>query len=117
MNKIQKIKGFWAMLASLLLLLSACELVDPTEVENPAITQEKLFEDATGGAAPLITGLEYAFAEAVLVTTYFTETVSDNYINTNTHLSTVIDEPRMITPNDQYLGDDREIYFRLQVVI
>ncbi len=98
------------------LLFSACELVDPTEVENPAITQEKLFEDATGGAAPLITGLEYAFAEAVNTTTYFTECVSDNYDNTSTFLSTLLDLPRSITPNDQYLGDDREIYFTLQTV-
>lgn len=104
------------MLFMFALLFSACELVDPTEVENPAITQEKLFEDATGGATPLLTGLRYAFAEAVETTVYFTETVSDNYDNTSTYLSTVLDLPRSITPNDQYLADDREIYFTLQTL-
>lgn len=98
------------------LLVSACELIDPTDVVNPDITQEKLFEDATGGAQPLLTGLEYAFAEAIGKTVYFTEAVSDNYDNTSTYLSTVLDKPRDITPNDQYLGDDREIYFKLQTI-
>ncbi|MFC2084275.1 hypothetical protein ACFLS9_04390, partial [Bacteroidota bacterium] len=90
--------------------------VDPTEVENPAITEDKLFEDATGGADPLITGLEFAFSDAVNRTAIFTEVVSDNYVNTSTFISTQLDKPRNITPNDQYLGDDREIYFKLQTL-
>jgi len=104
------------LIIMVMLLYSGCELLDPTEVSNPSITQDKLFKDATGGAAPLITGLKYAFAEAVDKTTYFTEVVSDNYINASTYLSTLLDYPRKITPNDQYLGDDREIYFKLQTL-
>ncbi len=99
-----------------MLLISSCELIDPTDVENPAITEEKLFEDATGGAEPLITGLKYAFADAVARTVVFTETVSDNYVNTSTFISTQLDNPRNITPSDQYLGDEREIYFKLQTL-
>lgn len=98
------------------LLYTGCELIDPTEVENPAITQEKLFQDATGGAKPLLTGLQFAFADAVNRSTYFLEVVSDNYINASTYISTQLDNPRLITPNDQYLGDDREIYFKLQTL-
>ena len=73
------------------LLYTGCDLIDPTEVENPAITQEKLFQDATGGAKPLITGLEYAFADAVNRSTYFLEVVSDNYVNVSTYISTQLD--------------------------
>ncbi len=98
------------------LLYTGCELVDPTKVENPSITQEKLFQDATGGAIPLISGLQYAFADAVDRSTYFLEVVSDNYVNTSTYISTQLDNPRLITPNDQYLGDSREIYFKLQML-
>jgi hypothetical protein len=99
-----------------MLFYTGCELLDPTEVSNPSITQDKLFKDATGGAAPLITGLKYAFSDAVDKTTYFTDVVSDNYINASTYLSTQLDYPRNISPNDQYLGDDREIYFKLQTL-
>ncbi len=99
-----------------MLLYTGCDLIDPTEVENPAITQEKLFQDATGGAKPLITGLEFAFADAVNRSTYFLEVVSDNYINASTYISTQLDNPRLITPNDQYLGDAREIYFKYQTL-
>lgn len=99
-----------------MLLYSGCDLLDPTEVENPAITQEKLFQDATGGAKPLITGLEFAFADAVNRSTYFLEVVSDNYVNVSTYISTQLDNPRLISPNDQYLGDAREIYFKYQTL-
>lgn len=98
------------------LLYTGCDLIDPTEVENPDITQEKLFQDATGGAKPLITGLEFAFADAVNRSTYFLEVVSDNYVNVSTYISTQLDNPRLISPNDQYLGDSREIYFRIQTL-
>ncbi|MBN1301857.1 MAG: hypothetical protein JW995_11640 [Melioribacteraceae bacterium] len=98
------------------LLFAACELIDPTDVENPAITEEKLFADATGGAEPLVTGLEFAFSDAVVRSVVFLEAVSDNYDNISTYVSTVLDKPRNITPNDQYLGDSREIYFKLQIL-
>lgn len=98
------------------LLYTGCDLIDPTQVENPDITQEKLFQDATGGAKPLITGLEYAFADAVNRSTYFLEVVSDNYVNVSTFISTQLDNPRLISPNDQYLGDAREIYFKFQTL-
>ncbi len=100
----------------MVLLYTGCDLIDPTEVENPDITQEKLFQDATGGAKPLITGLEYAFADAVNRSTYFLEVVSDNYVNVSTFISTQLDNPRLISPNDQYLGDAREIYFKIQTL-
>ena len=109
-------KKLQLMLCIVVLLFAACELIDPTKVENPSITQEKLFADATGGAQPLITGLEYAYADAVNRAVYFLEVVSDDYVNTSTYISTQLDNPRLITPNDQYLGDAREIYFKLETL-
>jgi hypothetical protein len=113
-NKIYK--KFILLVFASLFLLTSCDLVDPTEVNNPAITEEKLFEDATGGAEPLLTGLDFAFSDAIGKMTLFTEVVSDNYENTSTYISTQLDNPRAITPNDQYLGDSREIYFKLQTL-
>jgi len=112
LNKIYKLLPPFTILV--FLTLTSCDLLDPTEVNNPAITEEKLFEDATGGADPLLTGLGYAFSDAVGRTAIFTEVVSDNYENTSTFISTQLDNPRAITPSDQYLGDSREIYFKLQ---
>lgn len=97
-------------------LFSGCDLLDPTEVNNPAITEEKLLQDATGGAAPLITGLKYDFANALMQTIKYTELVSDNYDNTSTFLSNVADNPYAILPNEMQLDDNREIYFRLQTL-
>lgn len=96
------------------LQFTGCELIDITDVENPQITEDKLFEDATGGATPLITGLEFAFSDAVSRTAVYTECVSDNFANTDVFLSTVFDSPTQITTTEMYLNDDREIYFKLQ---
>ncbi|HPN36938.1 MAG TPA: hypothetical protein PL041_00955 [Melioribacteraceae bacterium] len=97
-------------------LLSACDLIDPTEVDNPAITEEKLLQDATGGAEPLITGLKFDFANALMQTIKYTELVSDNYDNTSTFLSNIADNPWAILPSETDLDDTREIYFRLQTL-
>ncbi len=97
-------------------LLAGCDLLDPTEVDNPAITEEKLLQDATGGAEPLITGLKFDFANALMVTIKYTELVSDNYDNTSTFLSNIADNPWGILPSETDLDDTREIYFRLQTL-
>ncbi len=93
-----------------------CDLLDPTEVNNPAITEDKLLEDATGGSAPLIAGLKYSFSDALMKTVTFTEVTSDNYDNTFTFLSNIIDNPRDILPSETVLDDTREIYFELQTI-
>lgn len=116
MNRIKLIYGISTLLLFLMIFNTGCELIDPTEVNNPSITQEKLFKDATGGAKPLLSGLEFAFSDAINRTSFFTEVVSDNYVNTSTFISTQLDDPRLITPNDQYLGDFRELYGKLQIL-
>ncbi len=99
-----------------LLSIAGCDLIDPTEVHNPSITDKNLLADASGGTEPLLIGLDYAFSNAVMKTVVYAEIVSDNYMNTGTFFSTIIDKPRNIAPNEQYLNDDREIYFRLQAL-
>ena len=91
-------------------------MLDPTEVNNPAITEDKLLEDATGGAEPLIAGLKYSFSDALMKTITFTEVTSDNYDNVFTFLSNIIDNPRDILPSETVLDDTREIYFELQTI-
>lgn len=113
-NKI--LKGLSTLLL-LLFLMPGCDMIDPTEVENPDITEEKLFEDATGGAEPLIVGLEFAYSEAIGKIAIYTECVSDNYMNTSVFLSSLNDSPREITPTETVLDDDREIYFRTQTLL
>lgn len=97
-----------------LLLVAGCDLIDPTQVHNPSITDKNLFEDASGGAEPLLVGLEYAYSNAAMRTAIYTDLVSDNYMNTSTYLSTIVDNPRLIAPTEMMLSDVDEIYFRLQ---
>ncbi len=99
-----------------LYIFAGCDLLDPTEVDNPAITEDKLLQDATGGAEPLITGLKFDFANALMQTIKYTELVSDNYDNTSTFLSNIADNPWAILPSETDLDDTREIYFRLQTL-
>jgi len=113
---MKKYKFIPATILFVLLVVPGCELVDVVKVDNPAITQEKLFADATGGAVPLITGLEYAFSDAMAHIHIYVENVSDNYTNTSTFLSSIIDKPREIFPGELDLNDPRDIYFKLQTL-
>ena len=113
---MKKFKFLTAVIVFVLLVIPGCELVDVVKVDNPAITQEKLFADATGGAKPLITGLEYAFSDAIAHVLIYVENVSDNYVNTSTFLSSIIDKPREIFPGELDLDDPRDIYFKLQTL-
>ncbi|MBN2570775.1 MAG: hypothetical protein JXA68_01495 [Ignavibacteriales bacterium] len=92
------------------------DLFDPTDVHNPSITEENLLDNSRGGAEPLLVGLRYSLSDAVGQTTVFTDVTSDNYDNTFTFLSNIIDVPRDITPTDNDLDDERNIYFELQTL-
>ncbi|MBN1638857.1 MAG: hypothetical protein JW866_07810 [Ignavibacteriales bacterium] len=112
-----KIYKFISIILLALLSFSGCDLyeglLDPTEVHNPSITDDNLSENATEGADPLLVGLRYSFSDAVMYTIIYTDIVSDNYDNTFTFLSNIIDDPRDITPSEQMLNDNREIYLKL----
>ncbi|MCI0693401.1 hypothetical protein L0337_15525 [candidate division KSB1 bacterium] len=85
--------------AVLLLAFNACELVDPTNVTNPEITDEALRENSTGGTASLITGLRREFSDAVR-SAHIIDVVSDNYFNTASFISNNLDRPSSVTPLD-----------------
>lgn len=81
----------------LFLLPVGCDLVDASDVHNPQITEEKLFEDASGGATPLLTGLKFQLANSLMYVATYNECVSDNYDNTGTFLSNLLDKPYELT--------------------
>ncbi len=85
--------------AVMLLAFNACELVDPTNVTNPEITDEALRENSTGGTASLITGLRREFSDAMR-SAHIIDVVSDNYFNTASFISNNLDRPPSVTPLD-----------------
>jgi hypothetical protein len=92
----------------------SCDLVDPTEVKNPSITEENLLENANGGSASFVVGLHSQFASALTTTIYVVEPASDNYDNTSTFISPNLDNPRSITSDDASLGSTAYIYMQVQ---
>jgi hypothetical protein len=114
-NKINSIKVLFCLSVFVLMItLFYCDLVDPTEVKNPQITEESLSANPNGGTTPLITGLKFAFADAVRMTVLATEVVSDDYDNTYTYVSPDLDFPQNITPDDQHINSTAFIYFKIQ---
>ena len=87
-------KIFLLILAVLVITFNACELIDPTKVENPNITDE-VFANTPRAIRPWLNGLERQLARAMNFTVQFTELVSDNYFNNRTLSSKVFDIPRI----------------------
>lgn len=83
----------------IVVLLSGCELVDPTEVRNPQVTDESLIGQP-GSMAAALQGIRNQFTNAVENIAYFTDVVSDNYDNVATFISPNADNPRAITYSD-----------------
>jgi tetratricopeptide (TPR) repeat protein len=88
---MKKIKNLTLALSALLLATQSCELVDPTEVINPNITQE------TQVGVPNSTILYLNGLERQLAITYnnhvdITELGSDNYVNTETFYNQLFDQ-------------------------
>ncbi len=73
---------------------SACELIDPTNVDNPNVTDDT-FANTPRAIRPWINGLERQLAQAMNFTVQFTELASDNYYNNRTLSSKVFDIPRI----------------------
>lgn len=90
--------------AALVFTLGACDMVDPSKVENPQITQQALDANAIGGTTPLIAGLKRYFAIAQSNTALVTDLVSDNYDNRASYFSNILDSPREIQPGDLTLN-------------
>lgn len=101
--------------AVMLFAFTACELVDPTEVTNPQITDEALRENATGGTAALITGLRRQFSVAIQ-SSHIIDVVSDNYFNTASFISNNLDRPSSVTTLDLTLPAVYHSYLSLNAI-
>jgi hypothetical protein len=100
------------------LLFSSCDFIDPTKVDNPEINEESLEESSAGGASSVIAGLRRDFSKAVgelgIGLIGVTEIVSDNYVNRGNRISTYLDNPRLLTPDNISLSSTDGLYYRLQ---
>ncbi|MEX1276456.1 MAG: hypothetical protein WEE20_11010 [Bacteroidota bacterium] len=87
------------MLVLAMTILSSCELIDPTEVRNPQVTDASLIGQA-GSLQAALQGVRNEFTNTVENIAYFTDVVSDNYDNVATFISPSADNPRAITYSD-----------------
>ncbi len=83
------------LIICLLAGLNACQLLNPTEVENPNVTEET-FLNSYGAMNAWTRGTERQFATTLNAIVEFTELVSDNYYNNRTLSSKVFDIPQIL---------------------
>lgn len=91
------------LLVGTLALINGCDLVDPTEVRNPQITDESLVGQA-GSMQAALQGVRSTFSSLTANTAYFTDVVSDNYDNVSTFISPSADFPRDVRSDDLTLN-------------
>lgn len=103
------------MAVAVMLLLAGCELIDPTEVKNPQITEESIIGQP-GSMRAALQGVRTRFSDAVDNTAYFTDVVSDNYDNWQTFISPNADFPRGVRSDDLTLNGIGGMYFQIQQV-
>ena len=87
------------MMVLAMTILSSCELIDPSEVRNPQVTDESLIGQA-GSLQAALQGVRNEFTNVTENIAYFTDVVSDNYDNVATFISPSADNPRAITYSD-----------------
>jgi len=95
------------------ILIIGCDLVDPTEVENPEVTDESLVGELRSTQAAL-QGTRFRFSAYIANAAYFTDVVSDNYDNVATFISPDADNPRAMRPSDLTLNGFDSIYHQGQ---
>lgn len=110
-----------SLIVRMLILLSvlsfgACELVDPSQVENPSITEDNLLANATGGATALVTGLRRDFAVSFGNVAFIGDLVSDNLDNRTSFYENALDRPRTITPKSFSYGDTYTVMLRVNAL-
>ena len=77
-----------------LLLVGACELLDPTEVVNPNVTEDT-FLDLPRISTPWLNGLERQLAITMNQNVVLGELLSDNYFNNRTLTNKVFNIPQI----------------------
>jgi len=109
-------RGGFAFLALLALGLgsTACDFLDPTNVENPRTTDDDLVQ-AEEPTASLLPGLEAQFARMLNATVVATACASDNYQINGTGIDNSWDSPEDITPQvANSTGDATGVYWNAQ---
>jgi hypothetical protein len=86
-----------ACLALLIVTLPACDLVDPSKVENPQITADNLLSNPNGGTTSLVTGLRRYFSFTIGASAFIGDLVSDNLDNRTSFYDNTLSFPRTIT--------------------
>jgi tetratricopeptide (TPR) repeat protein len=101
---IKHTRGLGRRAAALLLLLAtgigftACDFLDPTNVDNPRTTEDDLAE-AEEPTAALLPGLRAQFARLISSNTVVSEVVSDNFSIHGTGLFKEWDFPNLVSPS------------------
>jgi hypothetical protein len=83
--------------AAALFVVTGCDFLDPTDVENPRTTAEDLARSANPTQA-FIPGLRAQFARTIAANVTASEVISDNYSIHGTGLDSVLDEPTSMAP-------------------
>ena len=76
-------------------LLIGCELFDPTDVDNPNVSEDKFLSDIPKISTSWVNGLERQLALTLNQTVVLGEILSDNYFNNRTLSSKVFDIPEI----------------------
>ena len=80
------------------LAITACDAIDPTQVNNPTTTDDDLAQ-ATNPTAALLPGLRAQFARMINAYVVASEVISDNYSIHGTGIVVDMDEPHEVTPD------------------
>jgi hypothetical protein len=97
MKKTSKLAGSLLLAALVSAGVSACDYLDPTDVDNPVTTDDDL-ANAQEPTAALLPGLRAQFARAVSAVVVTPEVVSDNYSIHGTGIIKQLDDPYQIDP-------------------
>jgi hypothetical protein len=100
-------------IVSMIVGMIGCDLIDPTEVRNPQITEESIVGQPNSMRAAL-QGVRTAFSNVIDNTAYFSDVVSDNYDNVATFISPNADIPTAIRSDDLTLNGTGGMYFENQ---
>ncbi|HWP82963.1 MAG TPA: hypothetical protein VNN76_09955 [Bacteroidota bacterium] len=88
-----------------LIFMGGCELVDPSDVENPQITADNLFANPNGGTTSLVTGMRRYFSAMIGISSFIGDLVSDNLDNRTSFYANELSFPRTIKPTTFTYGD------------
>ncbi len=98
-----------------IITMAGCDLIDPTEVKNPQITEESIVGQP-GSMRAALQGIRTTFTDVIDNAAYFTDCVSDNYDNWQTFISPLADFPRGMRSDDLTLNGVGSLYSLAQRV-